>query len=620
MKKKKGVLVWTVLVLVGLVLTVAGFLFSQVENLASLYSNQADLFAPLTWNTLFDPLKNSFDILLKFDFSGYQYRQGAMYVILGLGVIALIAIVVASIVKRTAKYVGHLVLILVGDFVGLYLVCFVFERFALYSSVNILHQVLAGEGGAFFELLKFKINIFAGVFVYVMLVGALLTLISTFALFVVVMHRICHTERKVKVVEEKAELPVKQEEPAKVEEKDAVPETKKTKKVVLVVKRYDAFKNSPEPVIERPTEYPRQQVEVKPLTKEDIRRALKEELDAREREEALRHPIVHEVEKVEEKPNVKVSVADSVEENNEKPLIPTPIIISIPEPIKELNEEVKPETKKPALKKEDIREIVREELAKAIASLKSEEAEEEVVEEVKEVPVVVEKVVETKKETTKEEPKVEAQPVKEEAQVVDETVETPKEEVVESAPEETVTLEEANVTDTKQPETDAVQVQAVDETVEEPKAAPTKIERISFATRIKNADDDLKDAYNHIKSLLLSYGLKNRVSNGGDAFRLHKVNYCKITVAGNSLKLYLALDPADYKNSTLPIKDASSKAIYKDIPLVFKVKSGLSLRRAEQLITEMMDKHGLEQVDRVEVKDYVSSITTDVDDNESDDE
>ena len=163
-------------------------------------------------------------------------------------------------------------------------------------------------------------------------------------------------------------------------------------------------------------------------------------------------------------------------------------------------------------------------------------------------------------------------------------------------------------------------VQTVDESVEEPKAAPAKIERISFATRITNADDDLKDAYNHIKSLLLSYGLKNRVSNGGDAFRLHKVNYCKITVAGNSLKLYLALDPADYKNSTLPIKDASSKAIYKDIPLVFKVKSGLSLRRAEQLITEMMDKHGLEQVDRVEVKDYVSNITTDVNEDESDDE
>ena len=156
MKKKKGVLVRTVLVLVGLVLTVAGFLFSQVESLASLYSSQADLFAPVTWNTLFDPMKNSFDILFKFDFTGYQYSQGTMYVVLGLGIIALIAVVAASIVKRTARYVGHLVLMLVADFVGLYLVCFVFERFALYGGINILHQVLRGAGGPFLELLKFK--------------------------------------------------------------------------------------------------------------------------------------------------------------------------------------------------------------------------------------------------------------------------------------------------------------------------------------------------------------------------------------------------------------------------------------------------------------------------------
>ena len=136
--------------------------------------------------------------------------------------------------------------------------------------------------------------------------------------------------------------------------------------------------------------------------------------------------------------------------------------------------------------------------------------------------------------------------------------------------------------------------------------------------RIREADDEMKDNYNHIKSLLLSYGLKNRTSNGGDAFRLHKVTYCKITVAGKSLKLYLALDPNDYKNSTLPIKDASSKEIYKDIPLVFKVKSGLSLRRAEQLITEMMDKHGIEQADRVEVKDYASTLTETADDTDED--
>ncbi len=51
----------------------------------------------------------------------------------------------------------------------------------------------------------------------------------------------------------------------------------------------------------------------------------------------------------------------------------------------------------------------------------------------------------------------------------------------------------------------------------------------------------------------------------------------------------------DYENSTLPIQDAGHKGVYRDIPLVFKVKSDLSLRRAKQLIADVMEKNGLEQ-------------------------
>ena len=69
----------------------------------------------------------------------------------------------------------------------------------------------------------------------------------------------------------------------------------------------------------------------------------------------------------------------------------------------------------------------------------------------------------------------------------------------------------------------------------------------------------------------------------------------KITIAGLSLKLYFALNPDDYKDSTLPVQNAGHKGIYAEIPLVFKVKSGLSMRRCKQLIQDVMDKNGLEQ-------------------------
>lgn len=139
----------------------------------------------------------------------------------------------------------------------------------------------------------------------------------------------------------------------------------------------------------------------------------------------------------------------------------------------------------------------------------------------------------------------------------------------------------------------------------EPKPAPAPVapapkasepfERISFAERLGKAEKDVKEHYNELKSEILSYGIKSRVSNSGDTFRLHTKTYVKMVVAGKALKLYFALDPKDYKDSTLPIGDASNKGLYKEIPLVFKVKSELSVRRAKQLIADAAAKDGLVQ-------------------------
>lgn len=137
--------------------------------------------------------------------------------------------------------------------------------------------------------------------------------------------------------------------------------------------------------------------------------------------------------------------------------------------------------------------------------------------------------------------------------------------------------------------------------VSTPEVAPApapekvKVERIPFAVRLKQADKGLKAAYNEIKSEILSYGIKSRISLTGDTFRLHTKTYVKIVVAGKSLKLYFALDPKAYKDSTFPIGDASGKILHVDTPLVFKVKSDLSIRRAKSLIADCAAKDGLVQ-------------------------
>ena len=122
-----------------------------------------------------------------------------------------------------------------------------------------------------------------------------------------------------------------------------------------------------------------------------------------------------------------------------------------------------------------------------------------------------------------------------------------------------------------------------------------KYERIGFAERLLKSDKELQDLYNELKNEILSYGVKSRISAVGDTFRLHKKMYVRITVAGKSLKLYFALDPKEYEGSTIPVQDASGKEMYAEIPLVFKVKSGLSVRRCKELIQAVMEKDNLEQ-------------------------
>ena len=129
----------------------------------------------------------------------------------------------------------------------------------------------------------------------------------------------------------------------------------------------------------------------------------------------------------------------------------------------------------------------------------------------------------------------------------------------------------------------------------QPSEEKNPIIRIPFTERMLNADKEMQDNYNELKNEILSYGVNYRVSNSGDTFRLHRKTYIKITIAGLSLKLYFALNPDDYKDSTIPVQNAGHKGIYEEIPLVFKVKSGLSMRRCKQLIQDVFEKNGFEQ-------------------------
>ena len=149
-------------------------------------------------------------------------------------------------------------------------------------------------------------------------------------------------------------------------------------------------------------------------------------------------------------------------------------------------------------------------------------------------------------------------------------------------------------------------VEEVEEVAEEGGRAAA--ERIPFARRILGLDKNMKEAYCEIKNEILAYGVKSRISNSGDTFRLHRKTYMKIVVAGKGLKLYFALEPTDYADSPIPVQDVGNKNLYVDIPLAFKVKSDLSRRRAKQLIADAMAKDGIEKEGEAGNTDFIREI------------
>lgn len=265
----------------------------------------------------------------------------------------------------------------------------------------------------------------------------------------------------------------------------------------------------------------------------------------------------------------------------------TPVVVALPRDIKD-EIIVKEEVEENDLTEDEVRDLVSSELKDALKDfikprvIRKVVTKEVPVEVIKEVPVEVIK--EVKVPVKKEEPKVEEvkvekplileeKPAKVEQKVQKQFVKRGQENVIEKG----------------------------------------EIVRLNFLERIAEGDQILKDNYNAVKGLLMSYGLKNRLSNTGDTFRLHKVTYAKITCNGDSLKLYLALNPKDFQSTALPVQDVSNKDAYKDIPLAFKVRSELSLRRANELIATCMRNANLELIPNFEAIDYTKEITTELD-------
>lgn len=209
----------------------------------------------------------------------------------------------------------------------------------------------------------------------------------------------------------------------------------------------------------------------------------------------------------------------------------------------------------------------------------------------------------------REEPAAEEQACEPEASVAEEenvSEPAPQEEPAEEPPLQDVSAsEEEKTAETSVSEEDEEETEDEDEASEGDEidnalvtlVSGTKVfvqYRRSFRARLIQADDEMKDYYNSLRSELLSYvGVKERVSWNYDSYNVGRRQFAKINANRKSIILYLALAPASV-DEKYTFRDVSEKKRYAAVPVRYKITGSRSFKYAVELIAQAAAEFGLD--------------------------
>ena len=128
----------------------------------------------------------------------------------------------------------------------------------------------------------------------------------------------------------------------------------------------------------------------------------------------------------------------------------------------------------------------------------------------------------------------------------------------------------------------------------------------SFTANLIQSDDPVKDYYSELKNHILSYkGVKSRISWKFDSYNRGRDQLFKVKLRGKTICLYCALDPNEFDESKYHHEPIDAK-IFEDVPMLVKIKSGLGLRKAKELVDITMAKFGIEKDEKAKTVDYVA--------------
>lgn len=147
----------------------------------------------------------------------------------------------------------------------------------------------------------------------------------------------------------------------------------------------------------------------------------------------------------------------------------------------------------------------------------------------------------------------------------------------------------------------AVEEIAEEDVAKATEAVPAGYERVvrlrrSFRSRIIQSTD-LQDVYTELKNVLLGYaGVKARICQGSENFRVGKKKIAKLSVSGKALSVFLALDPFLCEEENYRFEDVSDKKSHRETPVRIRLTSRRALKQAKELISVLADGEGLAQV------------------------
>lgn len=110
-----------------------------------------------------------------------------------------------------------------------------------------------------------------------------------------------------------------------------------------------------------------------------------------------------------------------------------------------------------------------------------------------------------------------------------------------------------------------------------------------FTAKLIQSEDLVKEYYSRIKNELLAYRkVHDRMSRKRETYRFGRTCVARMSIRGKTLKLYLALNAADYDDTKYKVEDASDIKSVEDTPLMYKIKNDRRLDYAMELIATAM--------------------------------